>query len=101
MESLWDGMTETISEDCKTKNIAGKANGKHLLNGINGSGTFDINYSKLNGHCNGNGIGPGHKEFDERFLDMMKSSNGKSTKTELNILSRKQCETDLMNSIIG
>uniref|UniRef100_A0A8D8YMF2 ditrans,polycis-polyprenyl diphosphate synthase [(2E,6E)-farnesyldiphosphate specific] n=1 Tax=Cacopsylla melanoneura TaxID=428564 RepID=A0A8D8YMF2_9HEMI len=91
----------TIIEDGKTKNIAtNRTNGKHLSNGINGSGTFDINHSKLNGHCHGNGIDPGHKEFDERLLDMMKSSNGKSSKTELNILSRKQCETDLMNSII-
>ncbi|XP_008487125.1 dehydrodolichyl diphosphate synthase complex subunit nus1-like, partial [Diaphorina citri] len=67
-----------------------------------GDSNFRKEYSNGPPCCIGNGITDGsnnkiHEKFDHPLTADLKWSN---YKTELNILSRKQCESDLLNSIV-
>lgn len=89
------GRILTIIEDCKIKenNLKYKQSFKE---GINGTTGLDINQNG-NGCCNGNRIK--QNDFDKWFSQMLSTSENSSCNTKLNILSRQQCETDLLTSI--
>lgn len=92
-----------IIEESKKKNTDQNLNSKHLYtNGLNGDSNFRKEYSNGPPCCIGDGITDGsnnkiHEKFDHPLTADLKWSN---YKTELNILSRKQCESDLLNSIV-